>query len=139
MFVSDLSTLDVSFEVALARLAALTGSGALTPCLGRRLRRRHLVQCATAGPIRFRDLITRPTLAVLAVRWETGDHDGEPFPVLDADLTLPPAGPGAALLEMVGVYRADPGEDGHCRPAKPLGGFLDRIAETITGVGAAAG
>jgi hypothetical protein len=30
MFVSDLATLDVSFEVALARLAALTGSGALT-------------------------------------------------------------------------------------------------------------
>jgi hypothetical protein len=30
MLVSDAATLDVSFEVALARLAALTGSGALT-------------------------------------------------------------------------------------------------------------
>ncbi len=30
MFVSDEATLDVSFEVALARLAALTGSGVLT-------------------------------------------------------------------------------------------------------------
>ena len=30
MFVSDQAMLDVSFEVALARLAALTGSGALT-------------------------------------------------------------------------------------------------------------
>ena len=30
MFVSDQATLDVSFEVALVRLAALTGSGALT-------------------------------------------------------------------------------------------------------------
>jgi hypothetical protein len=108
MFISDLATLDVSFEVALARF-------------------------------RFRGLITRPGLAVLAVRWETGDHDGEPFPVLDADLTLTPAGPGAALLEMVGVYRADPGEDGHRRAAKPFGGFLDRIAETITRAGAAAG
>lgn len=30
MFVGDAATLDVSFEVAMARLAALTGSGALT-------------------------------------------------------------------------------------------------------------
>lgn len=88
---------------------------------------------------RFRDLITRPGLAVLAIRWETGDHDGEPFPVLDADLTLTPAGPGAALLQLAGVDRADPGEDGHRTAATPLGGFLDRIAETITRAGAAAG
>jgi hypothetical protein len=30
MFVSDAATLDVSFEMAMARLAALTGSGAPT-------------------------------------------------------------------------------------------------------------
>jgi hypothetical protein len=30
MFASDQATLDVSFEVAVARLAALTGSGVLT-------------------------------------------------------------------------------------------------------------
>jgi hypothetical protein len=58
--------------------------------------------------------------------------------VLDADLTLTPAGPGAALLQLAGVYRADPGEDGHRTAATPLG-FLDRIAETITRAGAAAG
>ena len=88
---------------------------------------------------RFRDLITRPGRAVLAVRWETSGHDGEPFPVLDADLTLTPAGPGAALLQLAGVYRADSGEDGHRMAAMALGGFLDRIAETITRAGAAAG
>jgi hypothetical protein len=133
MFVSDLSTLDVSFEVALARLAALTGSGALTRVSAAAYAAGTSSGVRLLARSRFRGLITRPALAVLAVRWETGDHDGEPFPVLDADLTLTPAGPGAALLEMVGVYRADPGEDGHCRPAKPLGGFLDRIAEAITG------
>jgi hypothetical protein len=84
---------------------------------------------------RFRDLITRPGHAVLAVRWETGGHDGEPFPVLDADLTLTPAGPGAALFQLAGVYRAD----GHRAAAVPLGGFLDRIAEAIIRAGAAVG
>jgi len=32
---------------------------------------------------------------------------------------------------LAGVYRAEPGEDGHGTAATPLGGFLDRIAETI--------
>ena len=45
---------------------------------------------------------------MLAVRWETSGHDGEPFPVLDADLAaLIPAGPRAALLQLTGVIRAD--------------------------------
>ena|SRR5690242_8136077 len=139
MFVSDQAMLNISFEVALARLATLTGSGALT---------RVSAEASAAGtssgmrPLarsRFRDLVMQPGLAVLAVRWETGDPDGEPFPVLDADLTLTPAGPGAALLQLAGVYRADPGEDGHRKATTSLGGFLDRIAETITRADAAAG
>ena len=31
------------------------------------------VRCATAGPIRFRDLITQPDRAVRAVRWEIAE------------------------------------------------------------------
>jgi hypothetical protein len=139
MFVSDLATLDVSFEVALARLAALTGSGALTRVSADAYAADTSSGMRLLARSRFRDLITRPGLAVLAIRWEAGDHDGEPFPVLDADLTLTPAGAGAALLQLAGVYRADPGEDGHRTAATPLGGFLDRIAETITRAGAAAG
>jgi hypothetical protein len=50
-----------------------------------------------------------------------------------------PAGPGAALLRLAGVYQAGPGEDGHHTAVMPLGGFLDRIAETIIRAGAAAG
>jgi hypothetical protein len=61
--------------------------------------------------------------AVLAVRWETSGHDGEPFPVLDADLTLIPAEPGAALLQLAGVYRVGPGEDGHRTAVMPSAAF----------------
>jgi len=131
MFVSDQAMLDVSFEVALARLAALTGSGALTQVSADAYATGASPGTPRLARSRFRDLITRPGRAVLAVRWESSDHDGEPFPVLDADLTLTPAGPRAALLQLAGVYRAEPGEDGHGTAARPLGGFLDRIAETI--------
>jgi hypothetical protein len=122
---------DVSFEVALARLAALTGSGALTQVSADAYATGASPGTPRLARSRFRDLITRPGREMLAVRWETSDHDGEPFPVLDADLTLTPAGPRAALLQLAGVYRAEPGEDGHGTAARPLGGFLDRIAETI--------
>jgi hypothetical protein len=86
----------------------------------------------------FRDLITRPGRAVLAVRWETGGHDGEPFPVLDADLILTPAGSDAVLLHLAGVFRTRSGDNGHLATAVTLGGFVDRIAETITRAGATA-
>ena len=88
------------------------------------------------GPESFRRADRgRPGRAVLAVRWETDGHYGEPFPVLDADLTLTPAGPSAALLELSGIYGADSGEDGSRIGAVVLGGFVDRIAETITRAG----
>ena len=52
-------------------------------------------------------------------------------------LTLTLTRGSRALL--VAVNRADPGEDGDRTPATPLGGFLDRIAKTITQAGASAG
>ena len=139
MFVSDQATLDVSFEVALARLATLTATGVLTRVSADAYAAGTPSGARQLARSRFRDLITRPGRAVLDVRWETGGHDGEPFPVLDADLTLTPAGPGAALFQLTGVYRADSGEDGYRTASVPLGGFLDRIAEAIIRAGAAAG
>jgi len=132
VFVSDVAALGVSFDIALARLVALTGNGMLT-----RLSADAYAVGAPAGSpwmtmSCLRDLITRPDRAVLVVRWETGDLIGEPFPVLDADLTLTPAGPGAALLRLAGVYRARTGEAGHQVATVTIGGFLSRIAETIT-------
>jgi hypothetical protein len=139
MFVSDLATLDVSFEVALARLAALTGSGALTRVSADAYAADTSSGMRLLARSRFRDLITRPDPAVFAVRWETSDHDGEPFPVLDADLTLTPAGPGAALLQLAGVYRADPGEDGHDAPRRLSGPDRqdDHLGRCLRRVGAA--
>ena len=135
MFLSDEATLDVSFDVALARLAALAGNGVLT--------RVSVDAYAASTPVGspwmtmscLGDLITRPDRAVLAVRWETGGRAGEPFPVLDADLTLTPAGPRAALLQLAGVYRARSGEAGHRVATVTIGGFLSRIAETIAATG----
>ena len=139
MFVSDQAMLNVSFEVALVRLAALTGSDALTQvsadayAAGTPSGMRLLVRS------RFRDLITRPRRAVLAIRWETGSHDGEPFPVLDADLTLTPAELGAALIQLAGVYRPSLARTATARPRCTSAAFLDRVAETIIRAGAAAG
>jgi hypothetical protein len=135
MFVSHAATLDLSFEVALTRLAALTGSGVLTQVSTDAYAAGAPPSLPCLAGSRFRDLITRPGRAVLAVRWETDGHYGEPFPVLDADLTLTPAGPSAALLELSGIYRADSSEDSSRMGAVVLGGFVDRIAETITRAG----
>lgn len=139
MFVSDQAMLNVSFEVALVRLAALTGSDALTQVSADAYAAGAPPSVPWLAGSRFRDLITRPSRAVLAVRWETDGHYGEPSPVLDADLTLTPAGPSAALLELSGIYRADSGEDGPRMGAVVLGGFVDRIAETITRAGTGTG
>ena len=51
MFVSDQAMLDVSFEVALARLAALTGSGALTQVSADAVRHGRLARYAKAGAV----------------------------------------------------------------------------------------
>jgi hypothetical protein len=83
MFISHAAALDVSFEVALARLRGLSGNGVLTQVSA-------AAYAAGAPPgvpwlarSRFRDLITRPGRAVLAIRWETGGRYGEPFPHAD--------------------------------------------------------
>jgi hypothetical protein len=67
---------------------------------------------------------------VLAVRWETSL-----FPVLDTDVTLTPAGPRDALLRLVGVYRTRSEEAGQRVATVAIGGFLSRIAATITAAG----
>ena len=132
MFVSDEATLDVGFGVALAHLAALTRNGVLT----RVSADAYAVGAPAGAPWQALscsgDLITRPERAVLAVRWETSL-----FPVLDADLTLTPAGPRAALLQLVGVYRTHSGKAGQQVATVTIGSFLSRIAETI--MAAAAG
>jgi hypothetical protein len=132
MFVSDEATLDVGFDEALGRLEALAGNGVLTQVS---------VDAYSAGSLAgaprpplscFGDLTTRPDRAVLAVRWATAGRSGGLFPLLDADLTLTPAGPRAALLQLAGVYRTRAGDVGHRMATVTIADFLNRVVETIT-------
>ncbi len=73
---------------------------------------------------------------VLALRWEAATVAGGLMPVLDADITLIPAGTGGALLHMTGVYRPSPrlpGDDPawHQVAAVTVKAFLDRVTGAI--------
>ena len=60
--------------------AALAGSGVLTQVSADAYAADTPSGVRLLARSRFRGLITRPGHAVLAVRWETGGHDGEPLP-----------------------------------------------------------
>lgn len=125
MFVSDQVTVEASFADAQARLSDLVrnatlegvsedayGAGATalmrvgpTPAISRLVR------------AEFRELVSRGDTAVLTLRWEAAGPRGGLFPVLDADITLAPAGETATLLRIDGAYRP---------PLGSLGAGLDR-------------
>ena len=97
MFVGDEVRLDAGFAVARERLLRLgegdallaTSAGAYGPGLTR-------VGVAGASKlvwVHARVLSWTNISAVLALRWEAIAPGGGLFPVLDADLTLTPAGP----------------------------------------------
>jgi hypothetical protein len=76
--------------------------------------------------------------AGLALRWEAIGPDGEPFPALDADLTLSPDGDHAGALTLAGVYRPPPGSgSGHDQASwgraadTSVQAFLGRVAEAM--------
>jgi hypothetical protein len=147
MFVGDEVLLDVSFTVARARLANLTRGGwllgasedcyglgvadlpgAAAPALSRLVR------------VRARELTQRDNSAGLAVRWEVTGPDGELSPVLDADITLLPAGSHATWLTLAGAYRpldasgaAIARADVHRIAAATIRSFLSRLAAGVTG------
>ena len=120
MFVGDEVRLDVGFAVARERLLRLgegdallaTSAGAYGPGLTR-------VGVAGASKlvwVQARVLSWTNISAALALRWEAIGPGGGLFPVLDADLTLTPAGAGT-MLTLAGAYRP---------PLGPLGQALDR-------------
>jgi hypothetical protein len=67
--------------------------------------------------VHFRDVVTRGESAVLALRWQATGPDGRLFPVLDADMSVTPAGEHSTRLSLAGVYRP---------PLATLGAGLDR-------------
>jgi hypothetical protein len=147
MFVGDEVVLDVSFAVARARLADLTGNdrlrsasedaygagitglarvGALGLC---KVVRVHVSQLAETGDH-----------AGLAIRWEATGPGGGLFPALDADIRLVPAADQTTLLVLAGVYRPPLGALGvvldrsalHRVAAATIRNFLGRLAAGIT-------
>jgi hypothetical protein len=124
MFVRDEVPIDVGFEVARERLARLD-SWFLTA--SDHAYGEGIAGLARIGPtpgmsrlaeIRFQSLAAENGRAGLALRWEARGPGGRLFPVLDADLTLTPAGENAALLTLAGAYRP---------PLGSLGAELDRL------------
>ena len=102
MFVGDEVRLDVSFAVAWERLARLGGNGALTgaseDAYGPGLTRVGVAGVSKLVRVQVRELSCTDQTAGLALRWMATGTGGALFPVLDADLTLTPAGEGTILM-----------------------------------------
>ncbi|HUZ50930.1 MAG TPA: hypothetical protein VMU94_00160 [Streptosporangiaceae bacterium] len=129
MFVHAELTVDVGFQAAAARMAALGQDGWLTHASADAYDS-GLTGLARVGPrgdvrgmsklvrVYARDLLTQDHRAVLTLRWEATGASGALFPALDADITLTPAGPDSSLLTLDGAYRP---------PLAALGASLDRV------------
>ena len=150
MFVAGEVQAEVGFVLAQARLARLAHAGRLLGAsqgaYGGGLAGLvpadapgSVPQAATLVAVRFADLITRGNSAQAALRWEAVTLDGEPFPALDADLGLRPAGDHATTLTLTAVYRLPPGilGDGlgqallHRVATATIRAFLTRVAAAM--------
>lgn len=129
MFVSHRVVLDISFEQAQPRLHNLAFGGWLGSASGEAysdglaglirvgpfggvLGASKLVKVSMLEPVQRADAVALP------LRWEATGVTGKLFPVLDADLSLAPAGTGRTLMTVDGAYRP---------PLGAAGTTLDRI------------
>jgi hypothetical protein len=126
MFVGDEVVLDVSFAVARARLADLTGNDLLRSASEDTygagitgLARVGALGLCKVVRVHVRELVETGGHAGLAIRWEATGPGGGLFPALDADIRLVPAADQTTLLVLEGVYRP---------PLGALGIALDRAA-----------
>ena len=91
--------------------------------------------------VQVRELAWTDRSAGLALRWEATGVGGGLFPVLDADLTVAPAGDRGTVLRMSGAYRPPLGPLGEALDrtilrrvaAATIRSFLARVAAQITG------
>jgi hypothetical protein len=148
MFVGDEVGLDVSFDVARSGLARLARGSWLSSAsqdaydLGvTGLSRVGALGLTREVRVQARELAEREGSAGLAIRWEVTGPGGGLYPVLDADITLHPAGEDATLLTLAGAYRPPLGILGqaldrailHRVAAATVRNFLSRVAAEITG------
>jgi hypothetical protein len=141
MFIGDEARAAVSAAAATARLAGLAGRGILTKA-SHTAWAEGTARAAAAGglpelvAVLSRGPVRHGAVSVLALRWEAADPGGQPFPVLDADLTVVPDGEHATLVGLVGVYRTPPGAGldpatARQAAAAAIRSLLDRIADAV--------
>ena len=146
MFIGGEARAAVSAAAATARLACPAGAGVLVRASYAAWEEvtagiapaglPGLALVRSSGPVRH------GTVSVLILRWEAADASGQRFPVLDADITLVPAGEQATLVRLDGVYRpppwAGPGPViAYLVTAATTRSLLGRIAAAITDPAAA--
>jgi hypothetical protein len=128
MFAAHDIMLDVGFGAAQVRLAILVQGGGLSGA-SQAAYEAGLASVIRVGPfgevqgvsklvrVRFLDPVYHAETMTVALRWEATGITGGLFPVLDADISLTPAGARMTRLAMVGAYRP---------PLGRLGAGLDR-------------
>lgn len=151
VFVGNEVQLDVSFDVARARLVSLIRGGNLLTA-SQDAYGAGVAGLARVGPlgpgpgvsrlveVKFREPVAHGDSMMVAMRWEAIGPGGGLFPALDADLTLVPAGAEAAALRLAAAYRPPLGALGaqldrvilHRVAAATVQGFLGRVGTAIT-------
>jgi hypothetical protein len=128
MFLSRQCVCPIGIATARARLTGLADSGWLaTACAA--AYQDSLDQLLGAWPpertparssltkSHFLDPIHRPSSTTMGMRWEATGIASQPFPALDANITLTPDGSQHTQITLTGVYRS---------PLEPPGAGLDR-------------
>jgi hypothetical protein len=158
MFVSHRVVLDISFQQARSRLQNLTHGGWLGNAsasaysdglaglirigpFGGVLGASKLVKVSLLEPVQRADAVAIP------LRWEATGATGKLFPVLDADLSLAPAGTRQTLMMIDGAYRPPLGAAGAVIDRIVLGhaadatvrSLLDRISAALADLSSEAG
>ena len=113
-FVGDQVVLDVGFDAARCRLRRLVADGSLLAAAEYAYGAAITGLAEETGPAEVSsrlagvepgDVVETPDRARLPLRWKATSPDGSLFPVLDADLTVSPAGDQTTVLALAGVYR----------------------------------
>jgi hypothetical protein len=143
-FTADEILADVDFDAARRRLEHLARDGGLLGAAEYAYSAGTTGLLETVGPavrmsrlagVQAEEIVATPDGARLWLRWEAIGPDGAVYPVLDAALTLTPAGETATLLALAGSYRlpgqAEAGLDPaivRCFAAVAVRSFIARLA-----------
>jgi hypothetical protein len=128
MFVADEVVLDIGFRVAQSRLVNLAHSDGLSGASEAAYQSGYstVIRVGPFGDVpgvsklvrvRLLDPVYRGDVMTLGLRWEATGVVSGLFPVLDADISVTPAGEHMTRLALAGSYRA---------PLGGLGAGLDR-------------